>query len=60
MEDKYYTVSELAKLLKVDNRTILKLINTKKLKAINLGTGERSHWRIFEGQYLNFIAEFYK
>lgn len=60
MEDKFYTISEMAKMLKVHQRTILKLINCKKLKAVNVGVGQRAHWRIFEGQYLNFLAEFYK
>ena len=60
MEDKFYTVNEMATILKVNPRTIVKLINGKKLKAVNVGVGERAHWRIFEGQYLKFLAEFYK
>jgi excisionase family DNA binding protein len=60
MEDKYYTPTELAKMLKVNSRTIVTLIEQGKLKAINVGTKNRSHWRIFEGQYLNFLADSYE
>lgn len=60
MEDKYYTPTELAKVLKVNSRTIVTLIEKGKLKAVNVGTKNKAHWRIFEGQYLKFLAEFYK
>jgi len=60
MEDKYYTPSELSKMLKCNSRTIVTLINQGKLKAINVGTKDRAHWRIFEGQYKKFLAESYE
>jgi len=62
MKDKYYTPTELAEMLKVTPSTVNKLIRQGKIKAVNVGTGtgKRAHWRIFEGQYLNFLAEFYK
>jgi excisionase family DNA binding protein len=60
MNDKYYTISEIAQMLKVHDRTVLRLIKAKKLKAVNVGAGKNAHWRIFEGQYLKFVAEFYK
>jgi excisionase family DNA binding protein len=60
MEDKYYTPAELAKILKVTPRTIINLIEKGKLKAVNVGAKKRARWRIFEGQYLNFLAESYK
>lgn len=59
MEDKFYTVAEMAKILKVDVRTIAKLIKKKRLLAVNIGTEKRASWRIFEGQYRKFLAENY-
>ena len=60
MEDKFYTVAEIAKALKVNTRTVLSLIKNKKLSAINVGTEKRAYWRIFEGQYRKFLAEHYE
>lgn len=60
MEDKFYTVTELAKTLKVNQRTILSLIKNKKLLAVNVGTEKRAYWRIYEGQYKKFLAKSYE
>lgn len=60
MEDKYYTVSELAKILRVSTRTIRTLIENQKLTAVNVGTEKRCNWRIYEGQYLKFLADSYE
>ena len=60
MEDKYYTVVELAKVLKVSTRTIRSLIEKNRLNAVNVGTDKRANWRIYEGQYKKFLAESYE
>jgi excisionase family DNA binding protein len=60
MEDKFYTTYDLAKIMKVNYRTILTLIKTGKISAVNLGTSKRPLWRIYEGQYRKFLAENYK
>lgn len=60
MGDKFYTVQEIADVLKVDKRTILSLIKNKKLSATNVGTAKKAHWRIYEGQYRKFLAENYQ
>jgi len=59
MNDRYYTPSELAKILRVNPRTIVSLIRSGKLEALDVGTGKRSHWRIYEGQYRKFLASSY-
>lgn len=47
MEDKLLTVEEAAELLKVSRRTVTRMIETKRLKAQNIGFGkERSFYRI--------------
>lgn len=60
MEDKYYTVSELANILRVNRLTITSLIKRGKILAVNVGTDKRAHWRIYEGQYLKFLADSYE
>jgi len=62
MEDKYYTTQELAKMLKVTSNTVNTLIRQGKIKAVDVGTGtgKRAHWRIYEGQYLKFLADSYE
>jgi excisionase family DNA binding protein len=60
MEEKYYTIHELADLLKVNQRTIVTLIKDGRLMALNVGTKKRAHWRIYEGHYLAFLADSYE
>ena len=47
---RHYSVSQVAKLLNLDRRTIYELITSGRLKAINLGcgSGARATWRIPE------------
>lgn len=42
-ELEYYTVDELAAMLRVDPRTILRLINIGELPALKVGRGHRIH-----------------
>ena len=60
MEDKYYTIYDIAKMLKVTPRTVTAMINRKQLNALNVGTEKRAHWRIFEGHYLKFLSDSYE
>lgn len=60
MQDVFYTVEELANMLKVNPRTVVSLIKRKKLKALNVGTDKRAYYRIYEGQYLEFVAQSYE
>ena len=59
MEDKFYTVEEVAKALKVHKRTVLSLIKRKKLLAVNVGCEKRASWRIYDAQFIRFIADSY-
>lgn len=48
---KFYTISEVAELLKVHDRTIRRLIDNKKLKAVKIGTT----WRISEDDLNEYL-----
>ncbi|MEI7498041.1 MAG: helix-turn-helix domain-containing protein [Candidatus Falkowbacteria bacterium] len=41
MEDEFYTTTEIAKMLKVHQRTVFRYIKSGKLKAVKVG-----HWII--------------
>lgn len=58
--EKFYTVSELAKLLNCSKRTVLRLIAKWKIKAVNLGGGNRPSWRIYDGELQRLMAESYE
>lgn len=60
MKDKYFTVQDMAEMLLINKRTVLSLIKRKILKAVNVGTEKRANWRIYEGQYLSFLADSYE
>lgn len=51
MNDVFYNVNEIMKMLKVERRTILKLINQNKLKAFKIG----KEWRIPKAELDKFI-----
>lgn len=42
----YYTVSETAELIRVSNKTVIRLIKAGKLKALNVSVGKRFIYRI--------------
>ena len=50
MGKRYYTVEEVAKMLRVSRTTIYRMLKYGKLRALKLGTGrrQRSPWRIPE------------
>lgn len=59
--DKWYTCKELAKILKVNFRTIHKLIKVGKLKAVDFSNNAlRPYWKIHDSAYMQFIAESYQ
>jgi len=60
MDDKFFTIDDLAKVMRVDRRTIARLIKEGSLLAVNVGKEKRPTWRIYEGQYLKFIADSYE
>jgi len=53
----YYTPQEAAELLSVNKYLILRFINTGKLVASNLGTGQRSVYRISREEIDKFIKK---
>lgn len=59
MNDKFFTIKEIADILRINERSVVKLINNGQLKAVNVGTSKRKMYRIFDGQFQNFIAEHY-
>lgn len=60
MKDKFYTIKDLARMLKMNERTVSSLIKRGIIKGINVGTKKRVVWRVFEGQYLNFLSKSYE
>jgi len=54
-EKKFYSPQEVADLLSVSMRLVLRHINSGKLVAANLGSGRRSIYRVSEKDLKNFI-----
>ena len=50
-----YTVDECAKLLKCSDKTIRRLIEKKKLQALDIGAGERKVYRISGSELERFL-----
>lgn len=48
---RFYTIVEVAKLLKVHDRTVRRLIDDEKLKAVKIGTT----WRISESDLNDYL-----
>lgn len=42
----FYTVQEIADILKVKRRYIYEMLKSKKIKGLKLSTGKKSSWRI--------------
>jgi excisionase family DNA binding protein len=57
--EKFYSPQELANLLNVSHRAILKLIKTKRMRAINIAAGKRPMYKILDAEYQRFIREEY-
>ena len=49
--EKYYTTKEIAEMLRVHPRTIIKYIGEKSLKASKVGVG----WKIAQGDLRKFV-----
>jgi len=60
MKDEYLRPSEVAGILKVSTRTVLKMIETGKLKALVLSGDKRKNYRILSGELDRFAAEEYE
>lgn len=52
MEDKFLTVKEVAKFLRVSERSIFRYISNGRLKAVKVG-----YWRIAKSDLDNFIEK---
>ncbi len=52
MNNEFYTTQEIAKILKVHQRTVFRYIKNGKLKAVKIG-----HWRIKKEDFDKFINE---
>lgn len=50
-----YTIEEVAKRLKVHDRTVRRYIKSGDLKAVNLGSDSQPNWRIQEEDFLSFL-----
>jgi len=57
--DIFYTTREVAKMLKVNHRTITKLIYQGKIRAVNVGSDKKPMWRIYDGELQKFMADNY-
>ena len=61
MLDKFYTLEEVSKSLKVTERTLKRMVKAKKITALNVsvGDGKRANYRFLEADIQRFIAEQY-
>ena len=57
--DKWHTIDDICKLLSVSRPTIMKLVRSGRLPAINIGGEKRPTWKIHDAAYCKFIAESY-
>ena len=55
----FYTTKEFAQLLSVHPRTVIRMIKSKKIRAVNSSSGTKPNYRILCTEYLRFIAEEY-
>jgi excisionase family DNA binding protein len=55
MEDKFMTVDEVAKWLKIRAETVRIMIRENKLKAVRIGDGKRPRYRIAFANVLDYI-----
>ena len=58
--EKCYTVFEISKILSVRERVVLNLIESARLKAIDISRGDKPVWRIHDTSFLQFITEEYE
>lgn len=56
MEKEYYTPQEAAELLSTHKQTILRLINSGDLKAVNIGAGSKPYYRIPKISIQEFLS----
>jgi len=57
MEKQYYSAAEVSEILSVNKLTVLALIKKKKMKAINIGTGQKIIFRISKQSLEDFIKQ---
>ena len=61
INEEYYTTEEVAKILKVSYKTVRRMIESGKIKTIDVGFGsERKAHRILAGELDRFVAEQYE
>ena len=60
MNDEYLKPSEVAIILKISSRTVLKMINEGKLRALEISGKERKYYRILKGELDRFAASEYE
>ena len=60
MNDEYLTPSEVARLLKVSSRTVINMIHSQKLKALEVAGKKRMSYRILLSELDRFIAKEYE
>jgi len=53
----FYTTKEFAELLSIHPRSVIKLIQANKVRALNISLGEKPVYRILCKEYLRFISE---
>ena len=58
--ERFYTPDYLAKLLGCSYRRVLHLIEEGRIRAVNIGSGKRPSWRIYDGELQRFMAECYE
>jgi len=60
MNDEYLKPSEVAKLLKITPRSVIKMILEGRIKALQISGTKRKSYRILSGELDRFSAEQYQ
>ena len=60
MDNEYLTPTEVARLLKVNPRTVLRMIENGKILAVELAGTKRKTYRILSGELDRFVSREYE
>ena len=60
INEEFYKLSEVAKILRVTTKTILNMLRDGRLRGIPISNGTRKHYRILKKELDRYVAEQYE